>query len=86
MVQESSLCPPLQDPSTAKQRLQGLKTVDWSKKNKDWEGVCIVANSVVSNRQARFATKVYLKRHLGLVLSDAERRSLPTHLLVEVVA
>jgi hypothetical protein len=47
-VQESSLCPPLQGPSTAKQRLQGLKTVDWSKKNKDWEGVCIVANSVAS--------------------------------------
>jgi len=51
--------------------------VNWSKKNKDWEGVCIVANSVVSNRQARAATKAYLKRHLGLPLSDAESRSLP---------
>src|SRR5437899_9369621 len=38
-----------------KTRLQALRTVDWSKKNKDWEGVCIIANSVVSNRQARLA-------------------------------
>ncbi len=39
-------------------------------------GICIVANSIVSNRQARAATKAYIKRQLGLDLSDAERRAL----------
>ena len=48
-----------------------------SKKNKDWENVCIIANSVVSNRQARLATKAYLKKHLALTLNEAETRTLP---------
>jgi len=65
------------DPSGWKGRLLDLTKVDWSKKNREWEGVCVIANSVVSNRQARFATKAYLKRHLGLDLNDAEKRALP---------
>jgi DNA sulfur modification protein DndB len=59
-----------------KSRLMDLATVDWSKKNRDWENVCIIANSVVSNRQARFATKAYLKRHLKMTLNEAEERAL----------
>ncbi len=66
----------VQEPQTWKARLLDLMSVDWSKKNKDWEGVCIIANSVVSNRQARQATKAYLKRRLGLELNDAEKTSL----------
>ena len=66
-----------EDPAGWKSHLLDLATVNWSKKNRDWEGVCIVANSVVSNRQARAATKAYLKRHLGLPLTEAESRSLP---------
>lgn len=65
-----------QEPDTLALRLQRLETIDWSKKNKDWEGVCIIANSVVSNRQARFATKAYLKQKLGLTLNEAELRAL----------
>lgn len=65
------------DPTGWKARLLDLTSVDWSKKNRDWEGVCVIANSVVSNRQARFATKAYLKRQLGLELNDAEKRALP---------
>ena len=57
--------------------LQLLHSVNWSKRNKDWEGICIVANSVVSNRQARYAMKAYLKKHLGLSLNEAEARALP---------
>lgn len=57
-------------------RLSALETIDWSKKNPDWENVCIVANSVVSNRQARAATKAYIKHKLGLPISDAETRSI----------
>lgn len=63
-------------PSGWKEELRKLEKIAWSKQNKDWDGICIVANSVVSNRQARAATKAYIKRHLGLTLTDAERRAL----------
>lgn len=53
-----------------------LETIDWSKTNKDWENVCIIANSVVSNRQARAATKAYVKAKLNMELTDSEKRSL----------
>lgn len=64
-------------PEHWKENLIDLNTIDWRKVNHDWENVCIVANSVVSNRQARVATKAYLKRKLGLPLTEAEKRSLP---------
>jgi DNA sulfur modification protein DndB len=57
-------------------RLTALGDVNWSKKNRDWENVCIVANSVVSNRQARSATKAYLKNKLGLTLTETESKSI----------
>ncbi len=59
-----------------KTRLAALEKIDWSKKNPDWQDVCIVANSVVSNRQARSATKSYIKGRLGMELTDAELRSI----------
>ena len=63
-----------------KSRLLDLSTIDWSKKNRDWENICIIANSVVSNRQARLATKAYIKRHLGLPLNESESRAvMPAH-------
>ncbi len=68
------------DPKGWKERLLDLKKVDWKRKNPDWENVCIVANSVVSNRQARQATKAYIKSVLKLELSDTETRSLPPDL------
>lgn len=64
----------MKDPNW-RERLANLDTIDWSKKNPDWENVCIVANSVVSNRQARAATKAYIKSKLGMHLSEAELRS-----------
>ncbi len=63
-------------PNDWKSRLHNLTDIDWSKGNLEWEGICIIANSVVSNRQARTATKAYIKRHLGLALTDAEARML----------
>jgi DNA sulfur modification protein DndB len=68
------------DPSKWKDRLMDLQKVNWKRKNPDWENVCIVANSVVSNRQARLATKAYIKSVLNLDLSDTEARSLPPEL------
>jgi DNA sulfur modification protein DndB len=49
-----------------RERLAVLETIDWSKKNPEWENVLIIANSVVSNRQARAATKAHLKNKMGL--------------------
>ena len=36
----------------------------------------MVANSVISNRQARLATKAYVKGKIGLQLSESEQRSI----------
>ena len=44
-----------ENPSDWKARLLDLTSVNWSKSNPHWENICIVANSVVSNRQARLA-------------------------------
>jgi hypothetical protein len=60
---------------TWKEKLAGLSAVNWRKDNTDWDNVCIVANSVVSNRQARVATRAYLKEKIGLPLTDVEKRS-----------
>ena len=59
-----------------KERLAPLAQIDWSKKNPQWENICIVANSVVSNRQARAATKAFIKGQLGLSLTESEQRIL----------
>jgi DNA sulfur modification protein DndB len=64
------------DSSNWKTHLAKLVDIDWSKKNAEWENICIIANSVVSNRQARAATKTFIKSKLGLTLSEAEQRSL----------
>lgn len=65
-----------QFPSDWKNRLADLTKVNWNKTNRDWENVCMVANSVISNRQARLATKAYVKLKIGLPLSEAEQRSI----------
>ena len=57
-------------------RLSRLQQIDWSKKNQEWENICITANSVVSNRQARAATKAFVKFKLGMELTEGEKRSL----------
>lgn len=57
-------------------RLKALESIDWSKKNPDWENVCIIANSVISNRQARAATKAYIKAKLSMELTESEQRSI----------
>ena len=59
-----------------KSHLSKLVDIDWTKKNPEWENICIIANSVVSNRQARAATKTFIKAKLGLALSEGEQRSL----------
>lgn len=58
-------------------KLDALEGINWEKKNPEWEGVCVSANSVLSNRQARAATKAFIKAKLGMALSESETRSLP---------
>jgi DNA sulfur modification protein DndB len=58
------------------QLLSPLEKIDWSKKSPEWENICIVANSVVSNRQARAATKAFIKSKLGVSLTDGEKNSI----------
>lgn len=64
------------------EKLAALEAIDWGKKNPEWEGVCVSANSVLSNRQARAATKARIKSKLGMNLTDSEARSLPVAALV----
>lgn len=75
-----------QDPEGWKDRLLDLQDIDWKRKNKHWDNVCLVANSVVSNRQSRLATRAYVKLFVGLPLSDAETRALPEALRLELAA
>lgn len=60
-----------------KVRLASLEAINWEKKNPEWDGVCVSSNSVLSNRQARAATKAFIKAKLGMTLTDGEARSLP---------
>lgn len=74
-------------PNDWEERLSLLTKIDWKKSNPEWNGVCIIAGSVSSNRQSRQATKAFVKRSLGLSLTDAEVRSLtpPEQQVLEVV-
>lgn len=68
-------------PEDWRERLADLKEVDWRKSvgsrvNPLWDNVCIVAGSVVSNRQARMATQAVLKSQLALPLGAQERQIL----------
>jgi DNA sulfur modification protein DndB len=68
-------------PEDWKQRLEDLRDIEWRKSvgsrvNPMWDNVCIVAGSVVSNRQARKATQAVLKRWLRLPLTNQERQIL----------
>jgi DNA sulfur modification protein DndB len=58
-------------------QLAALEAINWAKSNKEWENVCVASNSVLSNRQARAATKAFIKAKLGLHLTESELRSLP---------
>ncbi|MGH7961145.1 MAG: DNA sulfur modification protein DndB, partial [Candidatus Binatia bacterium] len=68
-------------PDDWREQLRALSAVDWRKSvgtrvNPLWDNVCIVAGSVVSNRQARKATLAILKSQLDLPLGNQERQIL----------
>ena len=57
-------------------QLSALEAIDWSKHNREWENICVASNSVLSNRQARAATKAFIKAKLGLHLTESEAKSI----------
>lgn len=63
-------------PDDWKQRLNELRTIDWRRTNKEWQGVAMSGNDVVNRRQSRMDTSSFLKRKLDLKLTPSEERSL----------
>lgn len=66
-------------PDDWRERLDALRSIDWRKAkgstvNPTWENVCIVAGSVVSNRQARAATFGVLTRVVDVGQGGVEPR------------
>jgi DNA sulfur modification protein DndB len=64
-------------PSGWESKLEALRELDWRKSvgnkvNPEWENVCIMAGSVLSNRQARVATLAVLKGKVGVDLTGQE--------------
>ena len=57
-------------------RLSALKSIDWRRTNREWQGVAMSGSEVVNRRQSRMDTASFLKKKLGLPLTPAEERSL----------
>lgn len=63
-------------PEEWKTRLRTLRTQDWRRTNREWQGVAMAGPDVVNRRQNRMDTASFLKVKLGLKLTPAEERSL----------
>jgi DNA sulfur modification protein DndB len=63
-------------PADWAERLAALKTIDWRRTNKEWQGIAMSGPDVVNRRQSRMDTASFLKKKLGLPLTPAETRSL----------
>lgn len=58
-----------------KKRLKGLQDIDWSRKNKKWQGRCIASNQMRHNSVAVHLTKIQIKKYLGLALTERETKT-----------
>jgi DNA sulfur modification protein DndB len=63
-------------PGDWKERLETLRTIDWRRTNKEWQGIAMSGADVVNRRQSRTDTASFLKLKFGLKLTPAEERSL----------
>lgn len=63
-------------PDSWKERLQTLRTIDWRRINREWQGISMSGPDVVNRRQSRTDTASFLKVKFGLKLTPAEERSL----------
>ncbi|MPZ43821.1 MAG: DNA sulfur modification protein DndB [Betaproteobacteria bacterium] len=63
-------------PEDWKDRLKTLRTIDWRRTNKEWQGIAMSGSDVVNRRQSRTDTASFLKLKFGLKLTPSEERSL----------
>jgi len=63
-------------PDNWEEKISQLKTIDWRRTNKEWQGVAMSGNDVVNRRQSRMDTASFLKVKMGLNLTPSEDRSL----------
>jgi DNA sulfur modification protein DndB len=63
-------------PGDWEERLHILRTIDWRRTNKEWQGAAMSGTDVVNRRQSRMDTASLLKLKFGLKLTPAEERSL----------
>lgn len=63
-------------PQDWQQKLRVLRTIDWRRTNKEWQGIAMSGLDVVNRRQSRMDTGSFLKLQMGLNLTPAEERSL----------
>lgn len=69
-----------QYPSQWKLLLAKLKTVDWSRDNRDWKNRAIIGGRLSKAYVNVVLTTNYIKRHIGLELTREEQRIEPRHL------
>lgn len=63
-------------PNDWQSKLSQLRTIDWRRTNREWQGVAMTGSDVVNRRQSRMDTASFLKLKMGLALTPAEERSL----------
>lgn len=64
------------NPANWKISLCELRSIDWRRTNREWQGVAMSGHDVVNRRQSRMDTASFLKLKMGLKLTPAEERSL----------
>jgi DNA sulfur modification protein DndB len=63
-------------PDTWKEKLKGLRNIDWRRTNREWQGIAMSGTDVVNRRQSRKDAASFLKLKMSLALTPAEERSL----------
>ena len=53
-------------PSLQLTEVEALADVNWRKDNPEWEGICILGNSIITRTSTRDATSEILMHKLGL--------------------
>jgi DNA sulfur modification protein DndB len=54
-------------------KLDGLKQVDWSRSNPEWQGKIIIEKRIIRSLESITLTTVYLKKQLQLTLTPEEK-------------
>ncbi|AWB57200.1 DNA sulfur modification protein DndB [Colwellia sp. Arc7-D] len=62
----------LENDKNWKKTLKELKKVDWSRKNKNWDGRCVINGSMHNNPKAAQLTAIKIKLLIGSQLTDKE--------------